>query len=51
MEYRVCWIQKYGYIEKSIDVSSKELAERLVRTLNYYGDTARCEPVSCEGGS
>ena len=51
MGYRVYWIQKYGYIEKSIDVSSKELAERLVRTLNYHGDTARCEPVSCEGGS
>jgi transcriptional regulator of NAD metabolism len=45
MAYRVYWIQKYGHIEKSVDVSSKEQAERLVRTLQQYGDTARCEGI------
>jgi len=43
--YRVYWIQKYGFIEKSIDVSSKEQAERLARVMEQYGDTVRVECV------
>lgn len=41
--YRVYWIQQYGYIEKSIDATSKEQAGRLARVLGQYGATVRVE--------
>jgi transcriptional regulator of NAD metabolism len=41
MAYRMYWTPKYGSIEKSIEVSSREQGERLVRTMEMYGDTAR----------